>query len=110
MDLAAVRAYAAIAQQAGRIQAQNPAEEAAGAGAAANAGAPNFGDMVANAVGSVEETVKTAEAMTGRAATGEAELVDVVTAVAAAEVQLETVVAVRDQVIRAYQEILRMPI
>ena len=35
---------------------------------------------------------------------------DVVTAVAAAEVQLESVVAVRDQVIRAYQEILRMPV
>ena len=31
-------------------------------------------------------------------------------AIAAAETQLETVIAVRDQVIQAYQEILRMPI
>jgi len=110
MDLAAIRAYAAVAQAAGRIQGGNPAEEAAGAAAAQGTGAPNFAEMVQTAVGSVEETVKTAETMTSRAATGEAELVDVVTAVAAAEVQLETVVAVRDQVIRAYQEVMRMPI
>ena len=32
------------------------------------------------------------------------------TAIAAAETQLQTVIAVRDQVISAYQEILRMPI
>ena len=109
MDLAAIRAYAAVAQQAGRVNAGNPAEEAAQAAAPA-AGGLDFGSMVQNAVGSVEATVQNAEAMTARAATGEAELVDVVTAVAAAEVQLETVVAVRDQVIRAYQEIMRMPI
>jgi flagellar hook-basal body complex protein FliE len=66
--------------------------------------------MVKAAVGDVEATVGAAEQMTVQAATGQAEMVDVVTAVAAAEVQLETVVAVRDQVIRAYQEILRMPI
>jgi flagellar hook-basal body complex protein FliE len=33
-----------------------------------------------------------------------------VTAIAAAETQMQTVIAVRDQVISAYQEILRMPI
>ncbi|XBQ15327.1 MAG: flagellar hook-basal body complex protein FliE [Oceanicaulis sp.] len=108
MDLAALRAYAAVAQQAGRIGAPNPAEEAAQSAVAP--GAPNFGEMVKSAVGSVEDSVRTAETMTAQAATGQAELVDVVTAVAAAEVQLETVVAVRDQVIRAYQEIMRMPI
>ena len=35
---------------------------------------------------------------------------DVVTAVSSAEASLETVMAVRDQVIQAYQEIMRMPI
>ena len=66
--------------------------------------------MVMNAVESVQQTLQQSETLTAQAATGQAELVDVVTAVAAAEVQLESVVAVRDQVIRAYQEILRMPI
>ena len=37
-------------------------------------------------------------------------MIDVVTAVANAELTLETVVAIRDQVIQAYQEVIRMPI
>ncbi len=41
---------------------------------------------------------------------GNAELIDVVTAISAAEASLETMLAVRDQVIAAYQEIMRMPI
>jgi flagellar hook-basal body complex protein FliE len=44
------------------------------------------------------------------AAMGKGDLVDVVTAVAAAEATMETVIAVRDEVIKAYQEIMRMPI
>ena len=43
-------------------------------------------------------------------ANGRAELIDVVTAVASAQSSLETALAVRDQVISAYQEIMRMPI
>ena len=43
-------------------------------------------------------------------ATGKANIVDVVTAVAETEVAIETLVAVRDQVIQAYEEIMRMPI
>ena len=41
---------------------------------------------------------------------GKAELIDVATAISTAETSLETVMAVRDQVISAYQEIMRMPI
>ncbi len=41
---------------------------------------------------------------------GEADLKDVITAVANAEQTLETVVAVRDKVLAAYNEILKMPI
>ena len=36
-------------------------------------------------------------------------MVDVVTAVAESELALETLVAVRDKVIAAYEEIMRMP-
>ncbi|GGE40073.1 flagellar hook-basal body complex protein FliE [Marinicauda pacifica] len=104
MDLAAIRAYAAAAQNATGAGSSNPLQ----------GGEPSdridFGSMVMDAVGETEAAISTAENLTGQAATGQAELVDVVTAVAAAEVQLETVVAVRDQVIKAYQEILRMPI
>jgi len=44
------------------------------------------------------------------AMTGESGLVDIVTAVSSAEVTLETVVSVRDRVIQAYQDIIKMPI
>ncbi len=43
-------------------------------------------------------------------ASGKANIVDVVTAVAETEVAVETLVAVRDRVISAYEEIMRMPI
>jgi flagellar hook-basal body complex protein FliE len=43
-------------------------------------------------------------------AQGKAELVDVVTAISSAQSSLQTVIAVRDQVIGAYQQIMQMPI
>ena len=44
------------------------------------------------------------------AAAGKADLNTVVVAVAEADLTLKTVVAVRDKVLAAYREILRMPI
>jgi flagellar hook-basal body complex protein FliE len=41
---------------------------------------------------------------------GKANVVDVVTAVAETEVAVETLVSVRDRVISAYEDIMRMPI
>ena len=41
---------------------------------------------------------------------GEGDIVDVVTAISAAEMTIETVVSVRDRMVSAYQEIMRMPI
>lgn len=101
--LAAARAYAQAAQQAARQAAAPPGAEGA-------AELPDFGAMVADAVRETESGLSSAEALTEKAAVGQAELVDVATAVAAAEVTLETVVSLRDQVVQAYQEILRMPI
>ncbi|MCC5995223.1 MAG: flagellar hook-basal body complex protein FliE [Oceanicaulis sp.] len=101
MDLAALRAYAQAAQAAGN---------AAGAAPAAGPQDTAFSGLVSDAVNSLQASVSAAETQTADAVMGRAELADVVTAMAAAEVQLETAIAVRDQVIRAYQEILRMPI
>ena len=46
----------------------------------------------------------------GRPHSSSSRSLEVPTAVSAAEITLETVVAVRDEVVKAYQEILRMPI
>ncbi|HWA22429.1 MAG TPA: flagellar hook-basal body complex protein FliE [Caulobacterales bacterium] len=70
----------------------------------------DFGALVQNALKEAHATTKGAEMQGMAAATGKSDIVDVVTAISAAESTLETVVAVRDQVIQAYQEILRMPI
>ncbi len=48
--------------------------------------------------------------MATKALVGKADLTDVVTAVSEAETALNAVVAVRDRVISAYQEIIKMPI
>ena len=48
--------------------------------------------------------------MSRAAAAGKADVNEVITAVSEAELTLQTVVALRDRVIQAYQEILRMPI
>ena len=71
---------------------------------------PSFGDFLKDQIDNVVETGKTSERTAIKAMSGDAELVDVVTAISAAEVTLETVVAVRDKVIGAYNEIQRMPI
>jgi flagellar hook-basal body complex protein FliE len=71
---------------------------------------PGFGDILNSAVGSLQQTTSGAEQAITNATMGRADLVDVVTAVSAAEATLETVVAVRDEVIKAYNDIMRMPI
>jgi flagellar hook-basal body complex protein FliE len=76
----------------------------------ATGGGGNFADMLKDAVGDVVEVTKQSEIMSVRAAAKEVELVDVVAAITNAEVALESVVAVRDKVVQAYQDILRMPI
>lgn len=72
--------------------------------------AVDFGKMVQNAIGDAVNAAHGAEQAGLAAASGRADIVNVVTAIAQAETTLETVMAVRDQVIQAYQEILRMPI
>ncbi|MEH6755703.1 MAG: flagellar hook-basal body complex protein FliE, partial [Alphaproteobacteria bacterium] len=70
----------------------------------------NFADLVKGAAESALQSGQNAESMTLQAIDGNAEVADVVTAIADAELALQTVVAIRDQVVQAYQEILRMPI
>ena len=70
----------------------------------------DFSSLIQGAVSGVAQSGKAAEAQAIAAAAGKADIVDVVTAVAESEAALETLVAVRDRVIAAYEEIMRMPI
>lgn len=69
-----------------------------------------FATMLKNAGETAIATGETGEQTSLKAVAGKAELSEVVTAVTNAEVTLQTVVAIRDRVIQAYQDILRMPI
>lgn len=70
----------------------------------------SFADILQNGVEQSIDTLRAGERTAAQAVTGEAELLDVVQSVTAAEVTLQTVVSVRDRMISAYQEILRMQI
>ena len=68
-----------------------------------------FADLVKGALNQSVDNGKAGESLSLSAVRDEADLNNVITAVAEAELTLETVVAVRDKVIDAYKEILRMP-
>lgn len=68
-----------------------------------------FKDMVTSAVNSAVDISKNAEQISMQAIAGKADIQDVVLAVSNAEMALETVVAVRDTAIKAYKEIMSMP-
>jgi flagellar hook-basal body complex protein FliE len=86
---------------------RGPGEQTGPAGAG---GLPDFGAMVREQVQGVVEQGRVAEARQADLMAGKAELIDVVTAVSETELALETMVSVRDRVITAYEEIMRMPI
>jgi len=111
MSFSALQAINAYAQAAQTGKAGETAASAAlGIPDGGSVKGADFAAMVQDAIGSATASTATAEKLTISAAAGQTELVDVVTAISAAEIQLETVIAVRDEMIKAYQDILRMPI
>ena len=95
------KAIAAYARAAKGEQAAEPGNQS---------GAPSFADMVKGAIDDAVSSGKNAEKVSVAAVGDGAGLDTVVTAVAEAELTLQTVVAVRERVIEAYKEIMRMPI
>ena len=75
-----------------------------------NGQASGFGDLVSQAIESVQEQGQKTQQVSNAVVNGQGDLIDVVTAIAETEVALETMVSVRDKVISAYEEIMRMPI
>ena len=69
-----------------------------------------FASLVRSAIDEAIKIGEKSEQLSIQGVNDRADINQVVTAVAEAEVTLQTVVAVRDKVIDAYKEILRMPI
>ena len=73
-------------------------------------GGQSFGAMLKDAVGSVLDSGRKSDAQSIAMASGKANVMDVVTAVAETDVAVSTLVSVRDRVIQAYEDIMKMPI
>jgi len=78
-------------------------------GAAGTAGS-GFGDMLKSALEGAVGDQQRGEIASMQAVAGNADINSVVAAVTNADVTLQTVVAVRDKVISAYEEILHMTV
>jgi flagellar hook-basal body complex protein FliE len=82
-------------------------------GGGAKGSEPNgqsFASLLKDAVGSVLDSGRKSDAQTVAMANGKANVMDVVTAVADTDVAVSTLVSVRDRVIAAYEDIMKMPI
>ncbi|WP_277968998.1 flagellar hook-basal body complex protein FliE [Sphingomonas echinoides] len=69
-----------------------------------------FGALVSHLVGDAGQGLRAAETASAKQIAGKGDLIDVVTAIGAAESALDTMVAVRDRVVGAYSDIMRMQI
>jgi flagellar hook-basal body complex protein FliE len=99
---AAAAAYRAAAQM-------NP-QTAASAITPAELPGSSFSDFLSGAVKDSINTIRQGEQAATAQVQGKANLVDVVQQVNSAELTLDTVVAVRDKVVAAYQSIMNMPV
>jgi flagellar hook-basal body complex protein FliE len=84
--------------------------QAAAQPAPRDAGAPTPGAAFAQVAGDFMATLRAGEETVKAGLVGRADPQAVVEALAATELAVETAVAVRDKVVEAYQEILRMPV
>jgi flagellar hook-basal body complex protein FliE len=82
----------------------------ASVGTAGATGMPDFSSLLGKALETTAQSARAADVQTASVAAGRSDIVDVVTAVAESEAAIETLVAVRDRVIAAYEEIMRMPV
>lgn len=81
-----------------------------GAGLAPVDGAQGFAATLERALGDGVQSGRAAEAASVSALGGATGTTEVVMAVARAELVLQTAVALRDRVVAAYQDVMRMPI
>lgn len=95
---------------AGAAAAYRAADALPQAASAAATGGAGFGAALSRAMEQAVEVGHAADAATTSALTGQGSVTDVVLAVGRAELTLQTAVAVRDRVVAAYQDVMRMPI
>jgi flagellar hook-basal body complex protein FliE len=81
-----------------------------GTGTGNETGGPSFGAVLKDAISSVADAGHKSDSQTVAMASGKANVMDVVTAVAETDVAVSTLVSVRDRVIQSYEDIMKMSI
>ena len=72
--------------------------------------AASFSEFLGNTIGEAISSTRRAETVGTRALVGKASLDDLAVAVSNAELTLKAITAIRDRVVNAYQDIIKMPI
>lgn len=99
----ATSAYASVLNQISKTTATTP-----DSGGESSASA--FGDLLKNSLQSAVEAQHKSEKISGAALAGKADMTEVLQAVTDAELALNTVLAVRDKVVQAYEQVMRTSI
>jgi len=99
----AANAYSALSRL------NDDAAKIAGGGKMQDTG-PSFNSVLKDVINAVTESAQKSDVQAQAVAAGKANMIDVVTAVAETETTMQTLVSVRDKVISAYEDVLRMPI
>jgi len=69
----------------------------------------SFSDLVKESLNSAIDAQKNSEKVSAAAIVGNADMTEVLQAITKAEMSLNTVLAVRDKVVQAYQQVINMP-
>ncbi len=86
----------------GKLLGQNQSSKATGSG-------ENFQNMLTDVISETKAATGNAEQLSMKQLSGEGDLINMVTAMNNAEMAVSSVIAVRDKVISAYNDIIRMP-
>jgi flagellar hook-basal body complex protein FliE len=108
-DFAAIRSSAAIQSAYNKTNSLENAKTKQ-ANTEATAEQPSFSQMVSKATNEAVETVRQGDSTAMAGLTGQAGIQQVVEATMAMESTVRVSVAVRDKLVEAYQEVMRMPI
>jgi flagellar hook-basal body complex protein FliE len=100
----AANAYATLARMRG-----DTANIGAGLGNS-DGGGGNFTSILKDVMDAVTASAQKSDVQTQAVAAGKSNMVDVVTAVAETETTFQTLISVRDKVIAAYEDVLKMQI
>ncbi|MGK7862244.1 flagellar hook-basal body complex protein FliE [Falsiroseomonas sp. E2-1-a4] len=98
------------AAQAAAAYASAGAGRAPAIGAEAAGGEAGFGAALSRAMEAGVQVGRSADAASTQALMGQGSVSDAVLSISRAELALQTAVSLRDRVVSAYQEVMRMPI